>query len=335
MDSLFRTIVETNKGVRSIKPHDGIFFLGSCFADNISQILKDGMMCCEANPFGTVYNPMSVSHQLERIIDDRACKNEELFYNGKLWVSWLTHTKIYDASKDMLQDKIDALTHKMHDFLKKVDTVAITFGTSWTYKLLSTQAIVANCHKMPADMFVRERLTKDEIVGEWDRVLAKLKNLNPGVHVVFTVSPIRHVKDTMHGNQVSKAILLEAVDELVGKHIDTSYFEAYELVMDDLRDYRFYADDMIHPSSVAVAYIYEHFADAYLSNEAQQMVKEGRRITQALGHRPMGSSEDYLNFVEATTKRVECFRQKYNLESDAYNIAQAVKILNDIKLQLK
>lgn len=325
MQNIFRTTIETRQNVRSIRPNGKIFFIGSCFADSISQKLKDGMMDCQANPYGTSYNPASISAQLSAIIRNAPCKNEDIFYNGNSWVSWLSNTKLFDSSKELIKEQIDKQTCKMHDFVKKADTIAITFGTSWTYKLQTNGTIVANCHKMPANMFERTRLTKDEIVGMWNETIGELRDLNKDVHVIFTVSPIRHVKDTMHGNQVSKAILLEAVDEIVGKNIETSYFEAYELLLDDLRDYRFYADDMIHPSAVAVDYIYEHFAEAYLSDETRQMVKEGQKLTQALNHRPMGSETEYRKFAEATAKRIEEFANKYNIRSDMYGINKLLK----------
>jgi len=274
------------------------------------------MMNCQANPFGTAYNPASVKEQLRTIIGNLPCKNEDIFFNGKSWVSWLAHTKLFGSSKESIKEIIDQQTCKANEFIKKVDTIAITFGTSWTYKLVETGATVANCHKMPACMFERVRLTKDEIVETWNEVLSELRKLNSNVHILFTVSPIRHVKDTMHGNQVSKAILLEAVDEIVANNKGTSYFEAYELMMDDLRDYRFYAEDMIHPSPMAVEYIYEHFAEAYLSYETRQMVKEGQKLTQALNHRPMGNEAEYAKFREATSNRIRDFVQKYDIKND-------------------
>lgn len=328
----FRTEITTASQIISIKPTDTIFCIGSCFADNIGQKLSAGMMNCMSNPYGAAYNPSSVALQIGRIIDSEPCKNDEIIKTNNSFVSYLTHSKIYASSEQKLQQIIDTITAQAHTFLKKASLIAITFGTAYTYTTTDSKAIVANCHKLPANNFIRRRLTVDEIVTTWLLTIRKLRTINPNAHIVFTVSPIRHIKDTLHGNQISKAILLQAVDKIVNNTDNTSYFEAYEIMLDDLRDYRFYAEDMIHPSSIAIEYIYKHFAEAYLSVNTQQMIADGTKLTQAIGHRPINTDgNEYRTFIDTTIQRLENFRQKYNLESDSYNIKQGVKILNEIK----
>ncbi len=329
---MFRTEIATAQGLTNIHPTDYIFLIGSCFADNMGQKLSDGMMNSIANPYGAAYNPLTVALQIKRIIAQEQCKSDEILEIKNSYVSTLAHSKLNASSKEELQHIINQQTLNSYHFLKKASLIAITFGTSWAYRNISTEAIVANCHKLPADNFIRQRLTVDDIVKTWLSTIEQLRIINPTGHIVFTVSPIRHIKDTLHGNQVSKAILLEAVDSIISLTNNTSYFEAYEIMLDDLRDYRFYADDMIHPSPIAIDYIYTHFAEAYLSVNTRQMIAEGTKLTQAVRHRPINTnSYEYSMFVDNTLERIEHFRQKYNLNADNTAIKQSVKILNDIK----
>lgn len=330
----FRTEVPTRKGVTSIGPGDTAVFLGSCFAENISKKLADGLMDCWSNPYGTAYNPLSVGEQLEKIIERRECSDGEIFKNGDYYYSWLAHTKLRALSKAELKEKIDSKTEKMHLAAKKAALIVITFGTSWVYRLKESGAIVANCHKVPQDAFERERISVEEISERWGKTLKALREINPGVHVVMTVSPIRHIKETMHGNQLSKATLLEAVDRIVKRDGNASYFDAYEIMLDELRDYRFYAEDMVHPSMAAIEYIYERFGEAYMSEEARQMVREGQKLTMAAGHRPIEGgtgNEEYETFRKETARKVEEFRKKYGIDEGRESIKKVLEILNVIK----
>lgn len=329
----FRTEIATSRGILQLKPQDTVVFMGSCFADNISKKLTDGLMDCWANPYGTAYNPLSVGEQIERIIEKKACSDQEIIKSGETYFSWLSHSKLQASSEAKIKDLIDQETNKMHKILQKASLLAITFGTSWTYRLKETGVAVANCHKQPQELFIRERLTVDEITDLWTRVIAKLRELNPKVHIMMTISPIRHVKDTMHGNQLSKAILLEATEKLIETTTNASYFEAYEIMLDELRDYRFYAEDMVHPNQTAIDFIYEKFAEAYMSNETKQMIKDGQKLTMASTHRQMGSNCEFEKFINSTLVKVEEFKTKYKMSNDIHSIAQLVKLLNNIKSQ--
>ena len=290
------------------------------------------MMNSIVNPFGPAYNPISVALQIERIIDKKKCESKEIIKIENKYLTVLAHSKIHASSEVELKDIIDTQTTTSHIFLQKASLIAITFGTAWTYRKTDIEAVVANCHKLPASCFTRQRLTVDNIVDVWLNTIEKLRNINPNAHIVFTVSPIRHIKDTLHGNQISKAILIEAIDKITEQTSNTSYFGAYEIMLDDLRDYRFYTDDMLHPNKTAIEYIYKHFAEVYLSGNTQQMITEGTKLTQAVQHRPINASEtDYLIFVDATIEKIEKFREKYILNTDNLTIKQSVKILNEFK----
>lgn len=238
---------------------DHILLLGSCFADNIAAKLAEYYFQITANPFGTLYNPLSIAQALS------LQQVPELVEWGGLYHSMYHHGAF--SSPDRLQtgqnirQSIDCLQRAFAE----ASVVIITFGTAWVYE--QDGIVVANCHKIPADRFTRRRLSVEEIVSAWQPVLSA----HSDKHFILTVSPIRHIKDGLHENQLSKATLLLAVTQLAENHsVSIDYFPSYEILIDELRDYRFYADDMLHPSSVAVNYIWERFVSTYMSAATQQ-----------------------------------------------------------------
>jgi len=198
--------------------------------------------------------------------------------------------------------------------LKNAGFLFVTFGTSWVYRNVDDGMVVANCHKLPASRFNRFRLGVDDIVDGYDELIARMKEFNRDLKIIFTVSPVRHLKDGAHGNQLSKATLLLAVDKLTEKHENVFYFPAYELVMDDLRDYRFYADDMVHPSAQAVDYIWENISDVYFDKKAKVFVKEMDKIIKAREHRPFNEkSKEYQMFVSGLLRRLDEIKNQFTL----------------------
>lgn len=271
----FRTEVEMPEMGVKICHRDRIATLGSCFSDNMGERLVKGGFRCVANPFGVLYNPESI---LMALTDNG--QDEEF----SQWVQRL-------PSKEERQQLNDA------------DVVFVTFGTAWVYRLKETGRTVANCRKQPENRFVRQRLTVEEIVESWDRFL---DNENDRRKFVFTVSPIRHKRDGMHDNQLSKATLLLAVEEICKRHGNCCYFPAYELVMDELRDYRFYADDMVHPSAVAVEFVWEKLCEAMMTFATRSFTEQYIRLNRTLQHRPFDAeSEDYKLLIESTKQKIK------------------------------
>jgi hypothetical protein len=265
--------VETgNKGL-GISHHERIVMLGSCFVDNIGAKLVDAGFDCTVNPFGTLYNPVSILNAL--------CNRDDEF---------LRWTQKNDEISD---DEIDA------------DIYILTFGTSWVYRLKQTGHIVANCKKAPENLFQREMVGVEQIAADYGEFIAK-KIVPQGKKIVFTVSPIRHKRDGMHENQLSKAVLLLAVDKLCKNYPGNCfYFPAYEIMMDELRDYRFYADDMIHPSAKAVDYIWERFGETYFNKETQRYRNEFESLSKTLSHKPFNpESEEYKQLISTTKDKL-------------------------------
>lgn len=269
----FITKVETgNKGL-GISHRERIVMLGSCFVDNIGAKLVDAGFDCTVNPFGTLYNPVSILNAL--------CNRDDEF---------LRWTQKNDEISD---DEIDA------------DIYILTFGTSWVYRLKQTGHIVANCKKAPENLFQREMVGVEQIAADYGEFIDS-KIIPQGKKIVFTVSPIRHKRDGMHENQLSKAVLLLAVDKLCKNYPDNCfYFPAYEIMMDELRDYRFYADDMIHPSAKAVDYIWERFGETYFNKETQRYRNEFESLSKTLSHKPFNpESEEYKQLISTTKDKL-------------------------------
>ena len=237
--------------------------IGSCFAENMGMKLMENRFAVDCNPCGIVYNPESVAQVLERLMDERVVTPDELIWHEGKWMSWGHHGSFSASEREVCLEKMNARIYRGAEQLRRADVLLITFGTSWVYRHLQSGCVVANCHRFPERDFERFRLSVPEIVGLYERLLGQLERINPGVRVLFTVSPIRHWKDGAHGNQLSKSVLLLAIDELVKRRKRVYYFPSYEIVLDELRDYRFYAEDMLHVSGQAVDYIWSRFRDTF------------------------------------------------------------------------
>lgn len=285
----FRTEVERVNPGWHIEAGTPLLFTGSCFAGHIVEKLR-GCMWPAERPAGTLYNPESIRLALElTALDtpDRALERfrASLFRRDGIWLSWYFDSKLAGASEQEMIDGFLQIRHTVQQMLSAGAPLFVTFGTAWYY---STPAIgvVANCHKMPAQMFRRDRLDPDVVAAVWSELLSRLRERYPGVYIVLTVSPVRHVKDTLHGNQLSKASLLLAVDSLCDNLDFVEYFPAYEMLVDDLRDYRYYAPDLVHPGEQGVEYIWEQFCDTYMDAPAQEALHRGEKEWKRLNHRP-------------------------------------------------
>ena len=247
----------------------GIVSLGSCFADEIGSRLHDGGFCIEQNPFGTLYNPASIAAALHRIVDDSEITEADLVQHEGLWHSWHHHSSFSRATKEECLLACNNHIHQARTALKEASLLMVTFGTAWVFE--HDGAVVANCHKLPPQQFVRRRMDINEIVSLWQPLLKDLHAYYPTLNILFTVSPIRHMADGAHGNQLSKSTLLLAIDQLTTQAITQSsnqaiaYFPAYEIVLDELRDYRFFAADMAHPTPLAVDIVLDRFQQACMT----------------------------------------------------------------------
>ncbi|MBR1808362.1 MAG: GSCFA domain-containing protein [Paludibacteraceae bacterium] len=306
----FTTQVNIAHSAREITYSDRILLLGSCFSENISQKFKEAYFRVSSNPFGVLYNPLSIARCLDILLCDSFNFQLSTFnYNG-LWHSMLHHGDFSRADRQEFDAAVRQSIADGRRALSESSVVIVTFGTAWVYEM--DGEIVGNCHKLPHNMFTRRRLSVEEIVGCWQKLLQREELRDK--HFIFTVSPIRHLKDGLHENQLSKATLLLATEKLVMNEdiLSAEYFPSYEIVTDELRDYRFYADDMLHPSAVAVEYIWQRFMDTFLSNATKQDMVPLTQLYSDLHHRPLHpDSEEYIRFLQKTKEKARALRKKY------------------------
>lgn len=266
--------------------------IGSCFVENMGERLKYYKFDADVNPCGIVYNPLSVANVLDCLMSGVKLMEDDLIWNNDSWVSLLHHGSFSAADAAVCLDGINSRLEFSAGQLRQADLLVLTFGTSWAYRYLDKDIIASNCHKIHKEAFQRFRLNVDDIVGEYTELIGRLRRFNPGIRILFTVSPIRHWKDGAHGNQVSKACLLLAIDELVNRFEFADYFPSYEIVLDELRDYRFYAEDMLHVSDVAAGYVWERFRQAYIAAGTEGMMKRIDKVNKSLAHRPVNVESD-------------------------------------------
>lgn len=308
----FRTHVELPKKETEIRHSDRIMLFGSCFAENIGNLLVTNKFSCDVNPFGILYNPLSVSEATRQILSHRTYETDDLFSARGSWHSFMHHSAFSGSSTEECLSQINSRLNKASTQFSLTNLLIITWGTAWVYSLKETGKVVGNCHKLPDKVFTRRLLSVDEIVKEYHTLINELRKVNPGLKILFTVSPIRHAKDGMHGNQISKSTLLLAINTLQQQWDDCYYFPSYEIMMDELRDYRFYADDMLHPSSLAITYLWECFKDTYFSAETCQIMKEWEEIRKALNHKPFDAkSVAYREFLTQIVLRIERLKEKF------------------------
>ncbi len=281
----FRTEIERTKAPFAIEHDTPLLFLGSCFSDEIGSRLADDGFKVLHNPMGPLYNPASVAACLDRVCSGSLYTTQELA-NGPRGFHCLDYcTRYSGADAAAVLDAVNGDIAGISEFVALSPLVFITLGSAYVYRIAATGRVAGNCHKFPADCFSRELLTVEQAADALHSAvqLLSIRGVN---HIVFTVSPIRHLADGLHGNNISKATLLIAIDSVVERYPGLcSYFPSYEIVLDDLRDYRFYASDLKHPSPMAVDYIYEFFSDYYFSSKTRQAAAEGRKLTLAARHR--------------------------------------------------
>ena len=312
--------------------HDArLLVMGSCFAEHMGTRLQQMKWRAVVNPFGVLYNPLSITEALGRLIDAHRYGEDELveFPDGG-WSTWLHHSRYSHPDRRAALDAINNSMEAAAGMLAQADWLVLTLGTAWVYRLKEDGRVVGNCHKVPEREFVRQRLSVDEIVETFVALLDRLWSINPGARVLLTVSPVRHLKDGLHGNQLSKATLLLAVDELCRRMPERCvYFPAYEVLMDELRDYRFYAEDMAHPSKQAVDYVWERFVEHCTDEAAHTFMAEGSKVCRALEHRPFKpDSEQYRAFVRQNMLKIAELKEKYPYLEVQNEIDQCHTLLN-------
>jgi hypothetical protein len=309
----FRTKVNIKPSKDKISYNDKVMFIGSCFASEMGTQMKSGRMQVMINPAGAVFNPVSVCNTLDIISSGKAFTTDDLYnYDGN-WLSFFHYTDFSGADPSEVLENINRRSQEALNFLKQARFLFVTFGTARVYRWKKTGLIVSNCHKINPANFENELLDVDYIVSLWSEQLQKLHTLFPRLKVWFTVSPVRHWKDGAYGNQVSKSVIFLAIDKLLRHQLSPGYFPAYELLIDDLRDYRFYNDDMLHPSQAAINYIWNSFAECFLEKKTIEIWNDVAKISRALNHRFITNSPAGMKkFSEQMLQQIEQIQAAHN-----------------------
>lgn len=291
MELITKVNIDTPKSKIGYK--DKILMLGSCFSNEIGLLLNNALFNIKINPFGTLYNPYSIANSVERLANCTLFCKKDVILSGEKFTTLYHHSSIFGT--DSNEFLIDANSRLKEDsnYFKECSTVIITLGTAWAFRDISSKVVVSNCHKIKASNFSRELLSVSECKAQISKIITLLEDKR----VVFTISPIRHLKDGAHGNQISKSTLILALNEIMAEGANISYFPSYEIMMDELRDYRFYAADMVHPSPIAVEYIFEKFKEHFILPSEYNKMIDGEKISKALNHRPLfPNTEEYKRF---------------------------------------
>ncbi len=314
----FITPIDIKKMMPPIQYGDKIFLIGSCFTEHIGNALSELKFPVLQNPHGILFDPFSVCNSLTSYIEKKEYKAVDLFLLNELWNSWEHHSRFSSMDADRAVAAMNQSQQEAHTFLQQADWLVITLGSSFSYRLTAqaqggwTGNGVANCHRAPAQWFDKHLMEIKETVSLLDAVFHRLKQFNPSLKIIFTVSPVRHLRDGVVDNNRSKARLIEVVHHLVNKLDNTYYFPAYELVVDVLRDYRFYDIDLAHPNYTATEFVLHHFKEACISTEAQSLMEELRKIAIAKRHKPFHpATKAHQQFLRSHYDKVKTLQEKY------------------------
>lgn len=321
----FRTTLNAGVSTHTLAGTSRILTLGSCFADSIGSRLAALKLQTLANPFGTLYNPLSMHKALGYAARTTAIPAHTYLQHEDVHLNYDFHSELSALTHDTLAHHLGRQVETVHAFLQQTDYLLLTYGTAWAYTRRDTGEVVANCHKQPAALFDKTLLTAEAIVASFESTLTALRALHPSLRVIVTVSPVRHIKDTLVLNNVSKSILRVACHTLQERFDYVEYFPAFEIMLDDLRDYRFYKADMLHPTEEAEAYIWQQFKARYFDNALQTFADTWASIQQALTHRPFHpASQAHQKFLRDTLRRLEELKSFVDVEEE----------INTLKLQL-
>jgi len=289
-----------------------IALFGSCFTENISHKLSYFKFQHFINPFGILFHPKAIENLITNAINEKVYTQDELFFHNERWHCFESHSALSDPSKENLLDRLNKAIKMTHRQLQEATHIAITLGTSWVYRFIETDTIVANCHKISQKKFLKELLSIEEITTSLEATIAMIRSVNQNASIIFTVSPIRHLKDGFMENTRSKSHLIAAVHQVVEPRTKTHYFPSYEILLDELRDYRFYKEDMIHPNQTAIDYIWQQFSTTWISESAHQTMQQVETIQKGLSHKPFNStSEQHQTFLHNLGRQIETLQKEF------------------------
>ena len=309
----FTTKIPIQKFDNPIDYSSKIVSLGSCFAENMGAKLQYFKFQSTSNPFGIIFNSISIETLISMTVNKMEFTEKDIFFHNEMWHCFEVHSIMSNASSDLLLNNLNITLHSFRNQLKEATHCIITYGTSWVYKNKDTNKIVANCHKVPQNQFEKEILSVEEIEKSIQKTIQLIKEINPNCNIIFTISPVRHLKDGFVENQRSKAHLITAIQSIINSKLPIlNYFPSFEIQMDELRDYRFYAEDMLHPNQIAIDYIWERFCECIIFEESLNIMDEVATIQKGLSHRPFNpNSESHDKFITNLNKKIKILNKQF------------------------
>jgi hypothetical protein len=312
----FRTPIPIPKSNYPLDYNSKIVSLGSCFAENMGDKFQYFKFQNTINPFGIIFNPVSIEKMIDKAIHTTLFTEEDIFFYNERWHCFDVHSDLSNSNKEELINNLNAIIKSTNQQITESTHLIITYGTSWVYRNIDSDSIVANCHKVPQKQFKKELLSVEEIKESIANTLELIHSVNPNCNIIFTVSPVRHIKDGFVENQVSKANLISALYSALQVPLsgpEGAYFPSYEIMMDELRDYRFYAEDMLHPNQVAIDYIWKRFKETTISETAFAVMDEVESIQKSLSHKPFNpDSESHLKFESKVREKITKLENQYS-----------------------
>lgn len=306
-EQMFQLNFDVSSNQNKINRRDKILMMGSCFSENIGSILSDYKFDVTLNPFGTIYNPYSIIHLLKHAIEGSLPAKP--IQNGEIFYDWNAHSKISGLTQSELDEKRSEALYELKTRITEAKWAIITPGTAWVYHHITEDTIVANCHKIPQKEFEKRLLNPEQIVSQFKEVKHQVKKINPALKWIFTISPVRHIKDGLVENNQSKSVLHLATMEIVRDEENCYYFPSYEIAIDQLRDYRFYTKDLIHPNEVAIEFIWTQFIKSTMDEETKRFIEEWHTIRQAIQHKPLHpGAANHQNFINKTISKLKGFK---------------------------
>lgn len=309
----FRTQIPLNTSLSEQSKIDyssKVALFGSCFSENISKKLSYFKFQNFSNSFGILFHPIAIERLITNAINQKEYSEKEVFFHNERWHCFDAHSELSDTSKEELIKTLNSQISSTHKQLHEATHLIITLGTSWIYRHIESDKTVANCHKVPQKKFLKELLTVDEISSSLEAIISLIKSVNPKTEIIFTASPVRHLKDGFTENSLSKAHLISAIHNVTEPRNHTHYFPSFEIMMDDLREYRFYNSDMIHPNETAINYIWEAFKTVWIHEKSTDLMSEIDTIQKGLSHRPFNeNSKQHLLFLENLQLKITALQE--------------------------
>lgn len=307
-----QTQISLVKQTPTIDYDSKLFLLGSCFAQNIADKLSYYKFQNHVNPLGLLFHPLAILDLLQRAQNSIGFSEDDIFFSNGCWQSYSAHSQLNSISKAEILEQLNSALHSTKEQLQRASHIVITFGTAWIYTHIQSQLIVANCHKQPQKEFNKSLLSTNQLTQAFESIISIIKSFNPDATIVFSISPVRHLKDGFIENNQSKSSLITALHPVVNRAPNTHYFPSFELVMDELRDYRFYKQDMVHPNQLAIDYIWEKFQSSWILSATELTMKKVNRLQKGFAHKPFNpSSKVHISFLSNLTKEVNALVDRY------------------------